>query len=349
MNNDFFFNNENNEDSSNDILNNIPQEILEPDNNENIDNTNANNNELIVDESNSNNSNELIVDEASNNNCLHIYKCNDCGIIFSNNNSNNKCVYCGKNNALLLSNNIDDVPYMIPFKIDKNAAINKYKNNFKFNPLVPLIFKKKNTISSIEKVYISTELSDVNVSGNISFFAGDKEMKDNKEKIKKYDVKNTVNFDFKNIMVCGNSKISKKDFYNINDYDLTQIQQFNSALLIDDTSIIYSDLSPMDISNNITNVVMDYSLGTVKKNINHQLKKIRDNKLAVKFTNNKSVLVPLYLLNVNYNGKFYTYLMNGQTGKSKVNITYGKKELIITSLILFFLIFIISLLIVYFL
>ena len=335
MNNDLFNNNENSV-SDESILNNTPEEILEPIPEINTENI-SNSNEILPVENN-------LDDNVVNSNEIY-YKCNDCNLIYSKMGENKGCIYCGKNNLNIIDNNILDIPYIIPFKIDKDSAINNYKSYFKFNPLVPNIFKNKNTISSISKIYISSELYDVSVSGNISFFGGDKT--DNEE-VKKFDIKDSVNFDYKNILVSSNSKISNEDFNCINDYNLELIQSFNNELVDNDTSIIYSDLSPMDITNNISNMVMDYSLGVIKKNINHQMKKIRDNKLAVNFSNNKTVLVPLYLLNVNYKDNSYLYLMNGQTGKVKFTVTYGKKEIIITSILLFILVFIISLLFVYF-
>lgn len=311
---------------------------------DNIDNSNPVSNENNVDFSQFENGDDNI-----SNDYFRLYQCSDCNLIFSKSGKNTCCVYCGKNNLRVIDNNIDDIPYIIPFKIEKDTAIASYKNFFKFNPIVPSIFKKKSTISSMSKIYVASELYDVNVAGNISFFGGDKNISaDNNVDIKKYDVRNTVNFDFKNMIVCGNSKVPNDKFNDISDYDFGQIQEFNNNIVKEDTSIVYSDLSPMDISNNLSNTVMDYSLSVIKKNINHQLKKLRDNKLAVNFFNNKTVLVPLYLLNINYNNNNYVYLMNGQTGKVSFSIVYGKKEIIITSIVLFVLIFFISLLFVYF-
>ena len=347
MNNDVFFNNENEENEDKSVLDNNIVETLEI-----IDDSNNNDSVEFNEEKNSNNNDLMPVEnnisDDSNNKSI-LYKCNDCNLIYSKTGENKECIYCGKNNLSVIDNNIDDIPYIIPFKIDKDKAIDTYKNYFKFNPLVPSIFKKKSTISSISKIYVAAELYDVNVAGNISFFGGDKNNgSNNNTDVKKYDVKNTVNFDFKNMIGCCNSKITNDKFSSINDYDFEQIQQFDSNIINDDTSIVYSDLSPMDVSNNVSNTVMDYSLSVIKKNINHQIKKLRENKLAVNFSNNKNILVPLYLLNINYNDNNYTYLMNGQTGKVNFSIVYGKKELIITSIILFILIFIISVLFVYF-
>lgn len=291
--------------------------------------------------------NNVIIDD--NHEQFYRFKCTNCSSIFGKYGSSedNCCVCCGSINLENIDGDIDDVPYMIPFNYSMDNAINEYKKYIKFNPLIPNVFKNKKTISSISKVFVSSELFDINLAGDVSFFAGDKNIKEGKEELKKFDVKNTVNFDFKDILMCGNSKISMPIFLGISDFDFNQIKRYDSKL-ISDSSILYSDLSPMDISNFASNMVMDYSLNIIRKNVNHQLKKVNKNNIGVNFSNNKSVLVPLYLLNVSYKGKTYTYIMNGSTGKTTMKLTYGKKEIIILSILLFVSIFVLSFLFVYF-
>ena len=50
-----------------------------------------------------------------------------------------------------------------------------------------------------------------------------------------------------------------------------------------------------------------------------------------------------------YDNKNYMYLMNGENGKSLINLTFGKIELAIVSLLIFGLIFLIAFLVAYFL
>ena len=279
----------------------------------------------------------------------YVFKCRDCSTTFGRygNDDTNHCAYCFGTNLDIVDGDDEDLLYMIPFKYSMDEAIKSYKDYVKLNPLIPMIFKSKKTVSSISRVFVSSEIFDINLTGNISFFAGDKNNLKENDELKKYEVKNTVNFDFKNVLMCGCSKISMPIFLGISDYDCEQIRQYDSSL-VGKTNILLSDLSPMDISNFASNMVMDYSLGVIKKNINHQLKRVNKNNIAVKFSNNKSVLVPMYLLNVSYNGHTYTYIMNGYNGRSTMKIVCGKKEIIILSILLFILIFGLSLLFVYF-
>ena len=59
-------------------------------------------------------------------------------------------------------------------------------------------------------------------------------------------------------------------------------------------------------------------------------------------------MLPVYMVNINYNGKKYTFAMNGQTGKIVGNIPVGIKESIIWSILLFTIFFIILTVVIYF-
>ena len=304
---------------------------------------------MIVEESTVDDEPNILPVSDDNHKQFYVFKCRDCSSTFGKYGSNdvNHCAYCGGTNLDNIDDCDDDFPYMIPFNYSLDDAVNCYKKYVGFNPLIPNIFKSKKTISSISKIFVSSELFDINISGNVSFFAGDRNVVNDIEELKKYDVKNTVNFDFKDVLMCGNSKISMPIFLGISDYDFQKVKQYDSTLIAD-SSILLSDLSPMDISNYASNMVMDYSLSVIRKNVNHQLKKVNKNNIGVNFSNNKSILVPIYLLNVSYKGHTYTYIMNGSNGKTTMKIVYGKKEVIILSVVIFILLFALSFLFVYF-
>ena len=52
-------------------------------------------------------------------------------------------------------------------------------------------------------------------------------------------------------------------------------------------------------------------------------------------------MLPVWMVNIQYKGKSYTFAMNGQTGKIVGNIPIGVKETIIWSVIVYVVCFII--------
>ena len=87
---------------------------------------------------------------------------------------------------------------------------------------------------------------------------------------------------------------------------------------------------------------MKHVISMTKKKVNHQMKKVQGNTLITSINNVKSVLVPVYLLNVKYGGKDYMYVMNGETGEASLDVTYGVLEMVIFGLVVFLLVFGIS-------
>ena len=63
------------------------------------------------------------------------------------------------------------------------------------------------------------------------------------------------------------------------------------------------------------------------------MKKVLDNTLRTDIKNIKSILVPVYMLNVRYGSKDYMYIMNGETGENSLDVTYGKLEMLIFGLL----------------
>lgn len=271
------------------------------------------------------------------------FHCNDCNVEFYKLDSTDKideCIICGSTN--IDSCNYSDINILptIPFCKDINFAVKEYKKKVMFNPLIPFIFKKKMIINSMKKIYIPATLVNANISGNVSYIAFDNKKKKNN----KYNVTMSVNIDYDNLVVSKYSVVDKM-FNNISEYDYSKID--NNC--IDNFCYICGDLNDNDIINIVNKKIMRKSLNIVKNNINHQFKKIDTNNLDINIKSNDNILVPIYLLTIKYNDKDYLYMVNGQSGESTVSLTFGKKNIIISCLILFGLIFLLSFLIAYFL
>jgi len=112
--------------------------------------------------------------------------------------------------------------------------------------------------------------------------------------------------------------------------------------------IFIDNISIDDIDKKLNKKTMNYSLITIRDNINYDLKKLEKNDMV--FTNRASfkVFVPVYLLNVEYKGKKYLFLMNGVSGKYNISLTMSIVSTVIFSIIVFSLIVLLSYLFCYF-
>ena len=68
---------------------------------------------------------------------------------------------------------------------------------------------------------------------------------------------------------------------------------------------------------------------------------ITDDNITVENGEVEYALLPVWMLNINYEGNRYTFAMNGQTGKMVGNVPIEKKKVVKYSLKLFSIIFIV--------
>jgi hypothetical protein len=275
-----------------------------------------------------------------------IYKCNNCNSSFVSKSEVNTCIYCGNNIEKITNNQINNSYFYIPFSVEESTALRDYKKKVKFNPIIPIIFKKKKTIKAICKCYLPVNIYNINVNGNVLYLGVDVKNNSNDKKNKylksKYEVSTTANFDYNNLSVCTYSKINDELFNKINDYDYSKITSTNQ---FDDNIYILEDNS--DVNNKLNDKIINHSIGMIRDNINHDKKKISTNGLNITYNSINKVYVPVYLLNISYKNNNYLYIMNGTNKVSSINIPISKKNIIICSLIIFIIIFLIVLLIAY--
>ena len=93
---------------------------------------------------------------------------------------------------------------------------------------------------------------------------------------------------------------------------------------------------------------MNTCVSLVSNSIPHQSKTVQHNDIKITKNNSYYLMLPVWMLNVKYRDKMYTFAMNGQTGKIIGNLPVGIKETIIASVLVFVGLFLIATLIVYF-
>ena len=256
------------------------------------------------------------------------------------------CVFCGSKQVTRIDNvNMSDY-YVLPFVDTLNDAIEDYKKKVKFNPLVPSIFRKKKTISRIQKVYIPCVLYQAEVGGKISFLGAEKVKGVKAIPTQTFETGYTANFSFPQLLLCGYSKIKDEMFSTISDYNFSVMKPFQTSLL-QDTNVFYSD---EDIDGNRLRVqekIMKYAIHAVRADVPHTLKKLKDNQMKVEIQKETKVFVPAYLLDVRYHGENYIYIKNAHTGKSTIDLVSSVKNIILFSTFTFAVVFLLLFLLLF--
>ena len=282
------------------------------------------------------------------------YNCPDCGaeIITDENTAATFCVYCG--NTSIIKNRLSGEfapKYIIPFKVEKKKAIEAFKGLRKGRPLTPKAFVSEKNIEKITGVYIPFWLYDVDVSGTVnakatkvsSWSVGDTRY----TKTDYYKVIRSGNMVFNRVPVDGSTRFNNDMMNSIEPFDYGKLIDYNHAYLsgfLAEKYDVSKDDAFEDAKVRTINSTRDQMLSSM---VGYSTKTITSSDLESKANNTEYVLLPVWMVNVKYNGEFYLFAMNGESGKFIGNIPLDKKKAWIVSIISFVIAFLLCALISY--
>ena len=280
---------------------------------------------------------------------MDMYHCNNCGaeIIADENTTSTFCVYCGS--TAILKNRIDSgrAPnYIIPFKKVKDDAVVAFKNLFKHKPLTPKCFKDPKNIQKITGVYIPFWAYDLVADGQIDFEATDvttwSDSSYRYTKTSRYSVKKSGHFDFDKVLSDASSRFPNDLMDSIEPFNYQDLVQYNHAYL----SGFLAEKYDVDENAGLERArerTMLTCVDLVQSTVGHQSKRVVNNSMNIEPKCCHYIMLPVWMVSIQYKDKNYTFAMNGQTGKIVGNIPIGVKETITWSII----VYVISLIIFY--
>jgi ribosomal protein L37AE/L43A len=274
-----------------------------------------------------------------------LYNCPDCGaeIITDEQTSATFCVYCG--NTAILKNKLAGKfkpDYIIPFKKTKEEAEIEFTNISKGRMFVPKTFNNKNNIEKIRGVYIPFWMYDVDFNGtmevkgtNVTHWTVGRT---HYTKTDIYDVHRKGNMLFEKIPVDGSTRFENSLMNSIEPFDYKDLVPYNHAYLsgfLAEKYDVDEGKSYEDAKTRAISTAEDRLLFSCK----YPSKKIISKNYDDTITKISYVLLPVYMVNVKYNNKYYTFAMNGQTGKFIGNIPLNKKKVVIVTIIMLIVLF----------
>lgn len=284
----------------------------------------------------------------------NLYKCPDCGaqIVTDLNTAATFCVYC-KNTSIIkerLTGKFEP-KYVIPFQNTKEDAIEAFKKVGKNHPLMPKSFSSQKNISEIRGIYIPFWLFTTTANGNLR-----KEGKKIKvwhvgnyqyTKTDTYDILREGNIEFKYVPNDGSKKFDDAIMNSIEPFNYKNLTEFYPSYLsgfLAEKYDITSDEAQKIVTSRMqttTQKLLDDSITGYSSTIE------KDNNISFKNLQIDYVLLPVWLLNIKYLDKIYTFAMNGETGKLIGNMPVDKKKAILTAITIFIISFLICLIIFY--
>lgn len=296
---------------------------------------------------------------------MSVFTCKSCGgeIVGDQNTGATECPFCG--NQVVMTGRFQGAlkpDYVIPFKLDKNAAKQKYKEHINGKFLLPKEFKTENHIDEIKGIYVPFWLYDSDISAHARFDAENvrhwSDSKYNYTEVSTYDCLRSGNMSFRNIPVDGSTIMPDDLMESIEPFDFNDAVPFQTAYLagyfadkydVDEKQsearanerVRQSAIETLSATVQGYSSVRSYDSSTFldkfKKMDNNNdyvdmfaQNSVANNSVQILKGSVKYALYPVYLLTTTYKGEQYTFAMNGQTGKFVGNLPMDKRKKNIT-------------------
>ena len=267
---------------------------------------------------------------------IDIYTCPNCGaeIVADEETSATFCVYCGST-AILKNRLVGEFnpSKVIPFHKTKEDAQEAFIKVGKGKPFLPKSFTAKENIAKMKGVYDIEVSSSITAEGKKirTWRSGDYQY----TKTDTYDIYRDGNMQFEKIPVDGSTRFYDELMNSIEPFDYQELQTFSPSYLSGFYAEKYdveSSVAEKDARERAENSTVD----TLRESIHgFQSVDIEKKENQVSVTKQEYVLLPVWMLNIEYHGKRYMFAMNGQTGEMIGDLPIDKKKAALTAILLF--------------
>ncbi len=265
---------------------------------------------------------------------MRVYVCKSCGgeIVGDANMGATNCPYC--DNPIVMMGQFTGSlkpDYVIPFKLDKEAAKNSLKEHYKGKKLLPDSFTKGNRIEEIKAVYVPFWLFDAKANASIRYKATKKrEWEDDDFRYTEteyYSVFRSGSIEFSKVPVDASSKLDNTLSESLEPYDFSEAVNFQTAYLAGYLADKYDEDQEKTISRANERITVSTENAFLTTVVGYDT--VNTEKSSVMFTDGsaKYALYPMYLLSTKWQGEIYTFAMNGQTGKFVGNLPSDKGKI----------------------
>ena len=254
---------------------------------------------------------------------MRVYSCKSCGseIVADETTGATTCPFC--NNKITVKGQFagDLKPdYIIPFKLDKKAAKEKYYKHLEGKKYLPKVFKKENHVDEIKGVYIPFWLFDADADARITYEAekvhvsrsGDTEY--TTREIYQVYREGTISFD--HVPADGSRKMDDTLMESIEPYDFKDAVPFQQAYLagyLADRYDVNVD-ERIDRARERIRVCTEQAFRKTVRGYNGSTS-VKDSNVQIHNASYWYAMYPVWLLNTTWKGEQFIFAMNGQTGK----------------------------------
>lgn len=263
-----------------------------------------------------------------------LYVCPSCGaeIVTDPTTAATTCYYCS--NPVVLSGKLSGElkpDFIIPFKIDKNGAIQKFKELCEKKKFLPNDFISESRLEEIKGVYFPYWYVDCEANGNINATS---------KQVRTWmvgDIRHTET------TIRGHFRQGGLSIRNMpeaalkcKDKDILKyVCPFNGADFVPFSMSYLSgffaekrDVEKTEIESSVIQKIKTFSSNRLLQSIEYANPKLKDSSISVGELKWSYNLLPVWVLNYKHKDKRYIYALNGQTGKVYGELPVCNKKLI---------------------
>ena len=253
---------------------------------------------------------------------LRVYTCNTCGgeIVADETTGASECPFCG--NPVIMTGQFAGAlkpDLVIPFKVDKKAAIAALQNHYKGKLLLPKVFKDQNHIKEVKGLYVPVWLFDTDADAFVRYKATrTRTWSDSQYRYTEtshYSVTRGGGIGFENVPVDGSTKMDDTLMESIEPFNIADAVDFQTAYLsgfLADQYDVDAVASVARANERIKSSTEDAFASTVQGYTS-----VVPVSSTINLQNGRAryALYPVWILNTQWNGQKFTFGINGQTGK----------------------------------
>ena len=265
---------------------------------------------------------------------MRVYLCPSCGaeLLCDLTTAATACPYCG--NPTVVPGQFADVKkpdYVLPFQVEKDAAVAALKQHYKWKPLLPGSFANENHLEEVKGVYVPFWLFDADAKADVTFSATRSHVHTTpRERVtttEHYRVQRSGSVSFEKVPVDGSTKMPDGHMDAIEPFDYTRMEPFSMAYLpgfLADKYDVDADACAARAKERCRNsaiAAMEESV-TGYSTCSVQQADVQIDPRQIHYA-----LLPVWLLSTRWQDKNYLFAMNGQTGKLIGDLPVSKGRL----------------------
>jgi len=253
---------------------------------------------------------------------LKVYSCPSCGaeLFCEETTAATSCPYCG--NPTVVPGQFHGAlkpDYVLPFRLDKKAAVAALTNFYRGKRLLPKAFSEKNHIEEIKGVYVPFWLYDGQVKADLRFQATRVHSHTSGQyritRTEHFDVRRAGTLEFRSIPADGSSKMPDALMDAIEPFDYSELKPFSTAYLPGFLADIY-DVPAEEAAKRAVNRACTTAVAEMTATATGYSTCVPvGQQVGMPRYRTHYALLPVWLLSTRWNGKSFLFAMNGQTGR----------------------------------